>query len=112
MCGIAGAAWAGGAIPLDSAVLERMTTALAHRGPDDAGYYHSSLAPNLGSRDASGSTSSEGGRVQQNGPGAALGNRRLSIIDLAGGHQPISNEDNTIWITFNGEIYNYRELQS
>jgi asparagine synthase (glutamine-hydrolysing) len=45
-------------------------------------------------------------------PGVALGMRRLSIIDLAGGHQPISNEDNALTIVFNGEIYNYRELQS
>ena len=57
---------------------------MTHRGPDDAGVY-----------------------VHRN---AGLGHRRLSIIDLAGGHQPMSNEDQTIWITFNGEIYNYREL--
>ncbi len=47
-----------------------------------------------------------------NAPGAARGHRRLSIIDLAGGHQPLSNEDGTVWIVFNGEIYNYRELQT
>lgn len=68
-----------------------MTIAVRHRGPDDWG---SHLSP-------------------QNGearPGVALGHRRLSIIDLAGGHQPLSNEDGTVWVAFNGEIYNYREL--
>ena len=58
---------------------------MAHRGPDDEGFY---LDGELG-----------------------LGNRRLSIIDLPGGHQPISNEDGSLWIAFNGEIYNYRELR-
>jgi len=65
-----------------------MTDAIAHRGPDDDGHYF----------DPTG--------------GVALGHRRLSIIDLAGGHQPQSNEDGSIWIAFNGEIYNYRELQT
>ncbi len=111
MCGIAGAAWAAGAMPFDPAVLERMTTALAHRGPDDAGYYHSSSAPGRKTWGHSDPTASAGDGAPQSAPGAALGNRRLSIIDLAGGHQPISNEEGTVWITFNGEIYNYRELQ-
>jgi asparagine synthase (glutamine-hydrolysing) len=61
-----------------------MADELAHRGPDDLGYYISEHA--------------------------GLGMRRLAIIDVAGGHQPISNEDGTVWIVFNGEIYNYREL--
>lgn len=98
MCGIAGAAWTAGSPPLERDVLQRMTTVLSHRGPDDAGYYFSSdksTSPDLAS----------------SRPGAALGHRRLSIIDLAGGHQPLSNEDGTIWIAFNGEIYNYRELE-
>jgi asparagine synthase (glutamine-hydrolysing) len=107
MCGITGAAWTADAPPLEFAILERMTTVLAHRGPDDAGYYHSLFAPAGTDRiplpDAS--VSSAGG------PGAALGFRRLSIIDLAGGHQPLSNEDGSVWIAFNGEIYNYRELR-
>ena len=51
-------------------------------------------------------------RRQFVGDGAALGMRRLSIIDLAGGHQPIHNEDGTVWVVFNGEIYNYRELRA
>lgn len=90
MCGIAGAAWTSNSVPFDPAVLQRMTNAIAHRGPDDQGRYQSPA-------DA--------------GPGAALGHRRLSIIDLGGGHQPLSNEDGSIWIVFNGEIYNYQELQ-
>jgi asparagine synthase (glutamine-hydrolysing) len=67
-----------------------MVTCLRHRGPDAEGIYFS---PN------------------EAGPGAALGHRRLSIIDLGGGQQPLANEDRTIWIAFNGEIYNYRELR-
>jgi asparagine synthase (glutamine-hydrolysing) len=63
-----------------------MADTIAHRGPDDEGYYIS-------------------------GP-VGLGFRRLSIIDLATGHQPLSNEDGTVWIVFNGEIYNYRELRT
>ena len=66
-------------------VVHRMTEALRHRGPDDEGYLHE--------------------------PGAALGHRRLSIIDLSGGHQPIANEDATRFIVFNGEIYNHREVR-
>jgi len=62
-----------------------MCSAIVHRGPDDEGVYL--------------------------GDGVALGMRRLSIIDLEGGHQPISNEDRSVWIVFNGEIYNYRELR-
>jgi asparagine synthase (glutamine-hydrolysing) len=63
-----------------------MRDVLAHRGPDDAGSWI--------------------------GHTVGLGHRRLSIIDLAGGHQPMSNEDGTVWIAFNGEIYNHRELRS
>lgn len=69
----------------DAVSVRRMCAQLRHRGPDDEGYY-------LGDR-------------------VALGMRRLSIIDLPGGHQPISNEDRSIWVVFNGEIYNYRELR-
>lgn len=80
MCGIAGA-WG-------KADVAGMTRTLAHRGPDDEGFY----------KDAD--------------CGVMLGNRRLAIVDLSGGRQPISNEDGTIWVTFNGEIFNYRELRS
>jgi asparagine synthase (glutamine-hydrolysing) len=86
MCGICGvAARSRDETPLDSAALQRMTDVISHRGPDDAG---SHLAP-----------------------GIALGMRRLSIIDLPGGHQPIRNESGTVLTVFNGEIYNYRELR-
>lgn len=87
MCGIAGFATAGGGRPVpDEAVLRRMCDQVVHRGPDDAGMLHD-------------------GRV-------GLGMRRLAIIDLSGGGQPIANEDNTIATVCNGEIYNYRELRS
>lgn len=85
MCGIAGAAWTADAVPLSPATLGRMISAISHRGPDDSGTYFSSAA--------------------------ALGFRRLSIIDLSTGHQPLANEDESVWIVFNGEIYNYRELR-
>ncbi len=76
--------------------LVAMTDALRHRGPDDEGFYETSVAtPGF----AGTST------------GVALGHRRLSIIDVAGGHQPLANEDGTVWIVFNGEIYNYRDLR-
>ncbi len=90
MCGIAGVAWTSEAAPFERSVLQRMIDAIAHRGPDDQGIYASPTGQ---------------------GAGAMLGHRRLSIIDLGGGHQPLSNEDGSIWIAFNGEVYNYRELQ-
>ena len=68
------------------ATLKSMSDTISHRGPDDDGYYVS-------------------GQV-------GLGFRRLSIIDLGGGHQPLSNEDGSVWIVFNGEIYNYQELRA
>jgi asparagine synthase (glutamine-hydrolysing) len=86
MCGICGVFNFATGKPADPVALKRATDAMAHRGPDDEGFY---LDGELG-----------------------LGNRRLSIIDLPGGHQPISNEDETIWITFNGEIYSYRALRA
>ncbi len=90
MCGIAGAAWEKGARPLQREVLERMTRVLAHRGPDADGFH-------LDARD--------------DRAGAALGHRRLSIIDVEGSPQPMANEDETVWVSFNGEIYNYLELR-
>jgi asparagine synthase (glutamine-hydrolysing) len=84
MCGICGvASTRGGQIP-SPALLDRMSSAITHRGPDDEG------------------------SVIRDGVGLAM--RRLEIIDPAGGHQPIHNEDETIWIVFNGEIYNYPDL--
>jgi len=92
MCGIAGGSWTGQAEPVSEAILQRMTDAIRHRGPDDWGHYFAT----------------SNGQVAG---GAALGFRRLSIIDLSGGHQPMSNEDGSVWISFNGEVYNYRELK-
>src|SRR5437867_2918447 len=84
MCGIAG--WVGRFDDQPgAATLRAMCDAIRHRGPDDDGYH---LAP-----------------------GVALGMRRLSIIDVTGGTQPVTNEDATIRVVFNGEIYNYRELR-
>jgi asparagine synthase (glutamine-hydrolysing) len=71
--------------------LQKMLDILIHRGPDDRGEYVRSL--------------------DDKGPFVFLGHRRLSIIDLKGGHQPLSNEDGTIWVIFNGEIYNFKELR-
>lgn len=85
MCGIIGIVAApGGAVP-GEAVVRAMNRAIEHRGPDDEGVY----------RDES----------------AVIGMRRLSIIDLASGHQPVGNEDGTVQVVFNGEIYNFRELR-
>jgi asparagine synthase (glutamine-hydrolysing) len=90
MCGIAGIVDTRARV--DRATLERMASAIRHRGPDDEGYY-------LHVADA------------ERGPNVGLAFRRLSIIDLAGGHQPMSNEDDSVWIAFNGEIYNFQELR-
>ena len=84
MCGIAGIVRADDA-PVDRRLLELMTDAIRHRGPDDDGFYF--------------------------GAGVGLGMRRLAIIDLKTGQQPIHNRDRTKWLVFNGEIYNYRELR-
>ena len=96
MCGITGAIWTDPEKALENSTLHRMTAALRHRGPDDEGYYCSDIEVRPGY-----------GRL----PGVALGHRRLSIIDVAGGRQPMANEDGSIWIVLNGEIYNFRELR-
>jgi len=93
MCGIAAVVDFGGAVP-DEARLVHMCDAIRHRGPDDGGVVRFPR--------------SAGG---PRGAGAALGSRRLSIIDVAGGHQPIANEDETVWTVMNGEIYNFPELR-
>jgi len=90
MCGIAGIL--DSKRPVDREVLARMAAAIRHRGPDDEGFHIEAPA----------------GRAAAVG----LAFRRLSIIDLAGGHQPMSNEDDTVWIVFNGEIYNFLELRA
>jgi asparagine synthase (glutamine-hydrolysing) len=84
MCGIAGIIDLRQR-PVEPALLERLSVRLVHRGPDEAGTYI-------------------------RGP-VALAHRRLSIIDLSSGQQPMSNEDGSVWVTFNGEIYNFQELR-
>jgi asparagine synthase (glutamine-hydrolysing) len=86
MCGIAGRFNYDPLRPIDRGVLQAMTDAVAHRGPDAAGFH---VAPGIG-----------------------LGHRRLSIIDLSTGDQPLSNEDGTVWTVFNGEIYNFAEVRA
>ena len=85
MCGICGKLMFDREASVATRLVKTMADTLHHRGPDDEGYYFS-------------------------GP-VGLGFRRLSIIDLKTGHQPISNEDGSVWIVFNGEIYNYQELR-
>lgn len=87
MCGIVGKFSINPESRVSEQLLHRMVDAIRHRGPDDAGYY-------------------------ANGP-VGLGSCRLAIIDLsAHGHQPMTNEDSTIWMVFNGEIYNFREIRA
>ena len=85
MCGIAGIVSKAAGQRIESATIHRMCQAIVHRGPDEEGIF-----------------------VKD---GTGLGMRRLSIIDLAGGQQPVFNEDRTAWIVFNGEIYNFPELR-
>jgi len=86
MCGIAGRFNYDAQQPVDHDCLVAMTDAVAHRGPDAAGYYE--------------------------GRGIGLGHRRLSIIDLATGDQPLGNEDGSVQVVFNGEIYNFAEVRA
>ena len=88
MCGISGVFRWNGA-PVQEETLRRMAACLAHRGPDDESYF----------------------REQKGGVAAGLGFRRLSIIDLSGGRQPMADENKKSWIVFNGEIYNFLELR-
>src|SRR5215471_5277102 len=91
MCGIAGYFSTRARADLSQA-LQHMTDAITHRGPDDAGYFEST---------------STDGRAR-----VGLGHRRLSIIDLTTGHQPLGNADGTVQIVFNGEIYNFDALRT
>ena len=95
MCGITGAVWRESSDAIDATLLGKMTESIAHRGPDDSQAW---IQPDH--RDAYGNT-----------VGVALGFRRLSIIDLEGARQPMSNEDGTVRMVFNGEIYNYQTLR-
>src|SRR6266705_7024838 len=84
MCGICGVA--GGDPARGQELVRVMSNAMSHRGPDDEGFEHAG--------------------------GVTLGARRLSIIDIEGGHQPIHNEDSKVWVVQNGEIYNHPELRN
>src|SRR5579872_2276927 len=85
MCGICGKFQFDRSSVVSPRIIKGMMDSMRHRGPDDEGSF---LAGNIG-----------------------LGFRRLSIIDLKSGHQPLSNEDGSVWIVFNGEIYNFRDLR-
>jgi asparagine synthase (glutamine-hydrolysing) len=85
MCGIAGVVSATRESDITEALVHHMCEQIVYRGPDDEGLYVAD--------------------------GAGLGMRRLSIIDLSGGHQPVFNEDRSAWVVFNGEIYNFPELR-
>ncbi len=96
MCGITGAVWTSSDQSISSPVLTAMMDALHHRGPDDDGQYWNEHDEQEGAGER---------------PGVALGFRRLSIIDLECARQPLSNEDGTVRLVFNGEIYNFAELR-
>ena len=85
MCGLCGVAFADPDRVASREMIERMNATIAHRGPDDSGLL---LAGPIG-----------------------LGHRRLSIVDLSTGHQPMANEDDTVSIVFNGEIYNHADFR-
>jgi asparagine synthase (glutamine-hydrolysing) len=106
VCGIAGAVWWQASKAVDAQVLQQMTDSLRHRGPDAAGAWFS--PPHSQSPGATRAAATP----SPDAPGVALGHRRLSIIDLAGSAQPLGNEDQSVQIVFNGEIYNYRELRN
>ena len=86
MCGICGVVSFQPNIPVDQSVLKRMNDSIRHRGPDDEGYYQDAQA--------------------------SLAMRRLSIIDLHTGQQPISNETGDVWVVYNGEIYNFKDVRA
>jgi asparagine synthase (glutamine-hydrolysing) len=86
MCGICGIAYADRRRSVDESLIAAMCGSMRHRGPDDCGVH---LDGHIG-----------------------LGHRRLSIVDLAGGHQPMANEDQSVWITYNGEVYNHADFRS
>ncbi len=85
MCGICGVVDLHAGVPVEAPVLRRMNRALRHRGPDEEGYHHA--------------------------PHVALAMCRLRVIDPAGGTQPMRNEDGSVWLVYNGEVYNFRELR-
>ena len=86
MCGIVGIAYTDSARPPDSELVRAMASLIEHRGPDEDGFLER--------------------------PGVGLGMRRLSIIDVGGGHQPVFSEDGSVAVVYNGEIYNYKQLKA
>src|SRR5258708_15896591 len=86
MCGIAGIVDLTGSRIIPDGIIQRMTQAIVHRGPDEEGYF------------------------QQ--PGVVLGSRRLSIVGLADGQQPVANEDRRVFVVFNGEFFDYLERRT
>src|ERR1700722_5945606 len=86
MCGIAGIVDLAGNRAIENQVIQRLTQALFHRGPDEEGYYQR--------------------------PGVSLGSRRLSIVGLADGQQPVTNEDRSVFVVFNGEFFDYPERRA
>jgi asparagine synthase (glutamine-hydrolysing) len=86
MCGIAGVMDLAGARPVPGGLIQRMTEAIVHRGPDEEGFFQR--------------------------PGLALGSRRLSIVGLADGQQPVGNEDRSVSVVFNGEFFDYPEKRA
>ena len=103
MCGICGVLHRDGRA-VNPDVLIRMNDTLLHRGPDEEGYV---LNDGKAARSRERLQEQQGAEVRGN---VGLGHRRLSIIDLASGQQPLSNEDDTVWVVLNGEIYNFRDL--
>src|SRR5262245_24008397 len=85
MCGIAGIASLSGSTAIDPEIIRRMADAIFHRGPDEDGYFFRA--------------------------GLAMANRRLSIVGLADGRQPMDNEDHSVSVVFNGELFDYPEIR-
>jgi asparagine synthase (glutamine-hydrolysing) len=116
MCGICGVIdWSES--PDTTALVRRMTPTMLHRGPDDEGYLDAGIS-NFGIRNADfgegarrEKRSDVGNRNSSSGGSISIGMRRLSIIDIEGGHQPVFNEDGKVGVVLNGEIYNFQELQ-
>jgi asparagine synthase (glutamine-hydrolysing) len=96
---------------VDPDLLVRMTRTLVHRGPDEEGYLVNSGTPiNWPSANPHTNAPPDRGRIEGGIGNVGLGHRRLSIIDVSTGQQPLSNEDGTVWVVFNGEIYNFGSL--
>src|SRR5437764_13777649 len=100
MCGICGVVDFDGQ-PVDRRLLKRMADVIEHRGPDGEGFYFNDSPARY-------QTSSSGPSREAR---VGLAARRLAIIDVAAGHQPIGNEDGSVWAAYNGEIYNFNDLR-